>query len=73
MTNQAEDLLRGALSLDPEGRAAVAEALLTSLDRPDPRMDALWSKEAEGRIAAFEAGRIRTVAQEEVFAEFDRA
>lgn len=73
MTNQAEDLLRGALSLDPEERAAVAEALLTSLDRPDPRMDALWSKEAEGRIAAFEAGRIRTVAQEEVFAEFDRA
>jgi len=33
--------------------------LLASLDQPDARIDELWAKEAEDRLAAFEAGRMK--------------
>jgi putative addiction module component (TIGR02574 family) len=69
MSASAETLLRQALQLPPNDRAALVEELITSLDKPDPELDALWLKEAESRMAAYRAGELGVVDAEEVFAE----
>ena len=66
-----KEILIDALSLSAMERAALADELLASLDRPDPRIDALWAKEAEDRLAAFEAGAMKAMPAEDVFAEFE--
>ena len=72
MSSSAESLLRQALQLPPNDRAALVEGLITSLDRPDPDLDALWLKEAESRMAAYRAGELNAVDADEVFAELGR-
>lgn len=36
---------------------------------PDERIDAPWAREAEDRIAAYEAGEMQAIPSEEVFSE----
>jgi len=67
-----EQILQEALSRPAVERAAIAESLLSSLDRPDPAIDALWAVEAESRLAAFDAGQMEAIPAEDVFAEFDQ-
>jgi putative addiction module component (TIGR02574 family) len=69
MSASAETLLRQALQLPPIDRAALVESLITSLDKPDSELDALWLKEAESRMAAYRAGEIEAIDADEVFAE----
>lgn len=68
MSEPARNLLREALRLSPNERAALVEQLSASLDKPDPLMDALWLKEAESRMAAYHAGELDAVDAETVFA-----
>ena len=72
MTEVAEKLIREALELDPIARAAVIEELLSSLDRPDPDLDAKWAKESEIRLRAYRAGEIQAIPASEVFRELGR-
>lgn len=65
-----EPIFAVALALAPTERAALADALLASLDRPDPTLDARWAEEAEARLIAHDAGQIETIDADEVFAEF---
>lgn len=71
MSTDVRQLLESALVLPATERAALADGLLSSLDRPDPRIDELWRREAEDRLAAFEAGEMGATPAEDVFAEFD--
>lgn len=71
MSNPATTVLKDALALPLGDRAAVAEELLASVDRPDPAIDARWAEEAEARLAEFRAGRMRAIPAEQVFREFD--
>lgn len=71
MATVVDQLLESALSLPPAERAELAEGLLASLEPLDPTIDGLWAKEAEDRLAAFRAGRMRAISADEVFAEFD--
>ena len=71
MPASSERILQDALALPAIERASIAESLLSSLDRPDPRMDDLWAAEAEDRLAAFEAGRMKAIRADDVLAEFD--
>ena len=52
MTEQASDILKRALALPPEARAAIAGSLLESLDEtpPDPAVEAAWSEEIKRGI-----------------------
>jgi putative addiction module component (TIGR02574 family) len=52
--------------------AALIEGLITSLDKPDPSLDAKWLKETESRINAYHAGKLAAVDIEEAFAELGR-
>ncbi|HEV7238304.1 MAG TPA: addiction module protein [Thermoanaerobaculia bacterium] len=73
MASQAQrdvsELLLQALQLEPLARAALAKALLASLDDlSDEDYEQLWAEEAEARYADFEAGRTTAVDGDEVFA-----
>ena len=67
-TKSVEPITRSALALPPKSRAKLAETLLASLDNPDQsEIDALWAVEAENRITAYEAGKMRAFSGKEVF------
>ncbi len=69
MSVSTETLLRQLLELPVNDRAALVES---SLDKPDPMLDALWLKEAESRLAAYRSGELGAVDAGEVFAECSR-
>lgn len=60
-----------ALDLPSEERADLAQRLLASLDR-DPEVEAAWDEEIRRRLADLEAGRVKSISAEEVFAEIRR-
>jgi putative addiction module component (TIGR02574 family) len=72
MSTSTEAILRQALELPANDRAALVESLIVSLDKPDPALDALWLKEAESRLAAYRSGELGAVDADEVFAELGR-
>jgi putative addiction module component (TIGR02574 family) len=73
MSGEVQELLQGALALPLSERASLVEALLSSFERPDPRVDELWAREAEERLTAFKAGKSQRIPAEDVFAEQDRS
>lgn len=72
MSTSTETILRQALELPANDRAALIESLIVSLDKPDPALDALWLKEAESRLAAYRSGELGAVDADEVFADLGR-
>ncbi len=71
MSKKGAQILEQALSLPEPERAELADRLLASLDRDaDRNNDALWAREAEARIDAFERDEIKAVS---VDATLDRA
>jgi len=71
MSESTQHLLKDVLALPALDRAALAEELLSSLDRPDPSIDERWATEVENRLAAFQAGQMKAIPAEDVFAEFE--
>ena len=72
MTNTANAILDQALELSATERATVAEKLLFSLDSPDSKIDAIWAKEADSRVEAYNKGEIEAIPSEEVFAKYHK-
>ena len=63
-----QKLKDAVMALPPRSRARLAESLLASLDDPRQKeLDALWAEEAESRIEAYEAGKLRAISGREVF------
>ncbi|MEK6698819.1 MAG: addiction module protein [Nitrospirota bacterium] len=60
-------IISKALHLKPAERSLVIEALLKSLDVPDPRIEEMWAAEAEKRLKTYKAGKIKTVSFEDMF------
>jgi putative addiction module component (TIGR02574 family) len=50
----------------------LVNAILSDLDKPDPEIERVWAEEARKRWAAYKAGRIPTVAYEDVMAKHRR-
>ncbi len=73
MGTTAEKILNEALSLPASERAALAEELLSSLNKPDPLVDRLWAQEAEARIDAADRGEMKMVSEEDVFDKYERS
>ncbi len=69
MTAQKE-ILKDALNLRPVEKAELIDKLLSSLDQPDKDIDALWAKEAEDRIEAYEKGMIKALTLAEVLEKY---
>jgi putative addiction module component (TIGR02574 family) len=66
----AEQIISHALSLPPAEKARIVDELLSSLDQPDEAIDALWRKEVEDRIAAYNDGTLKSVSLEEALAKY---
>ena len=63
-----KELKDEALSLPVEERAMLADALLQSLNGPDPEIDHLWAEEIRRRVEDMKAGKVQLIPGEEVFA-----
>ena len=63
MVEDVSDLLKKALELPPEARAALAGSLLESLDETvDPLAEEEWKKEIGTRIAELDSGNVKPIA-----------
>ena len=51
-------------------KARLVDQLLSSLDEPDEAIDALWRKEVEDRIQAYQAGKLKSVSLADVLAKY---
>ncbi|MBV8053314.1 MAG: addiction module protein [Acidobacteriaceae bacterium] len=69
MSPEVSDLLKRALALPAEERAALANTLLDSLEASDPSVEAAWNEEVARRIADLKSGRAVTVAWEQLHRE----
>jgi putative addiction module component (TIGR02574 family) len=62
MTREVSDLLKKALALPPEARAALAGSLLESLDDTvDESAEEEWNKEIARRIAELDSGKVKPI------------
>jgi putative addiction module component (TIGR02574 family) len=67
MKREAAEILKDALALPTEARAALAEALLANLDeQPDDDTATVWKREIERRIAELETGVVSPIPWPEV-------
>lgn len=66
MRKDAADLLKDALSLPPEGRAAIADSLLASLDQEiDEGAEQAWLDEVKRRLREIDTGAVAMLPWEE--------
>lgn len=62
MTQEANDLLKKALALPAEDRAALAGTLIDSLDeQADASVEEAWNDEIARRIAELDSGKAKTI------------
>lgn len=68
MTPDVSDLLKKALALPPEARAALATSLFESLDEEpaEQGVEAAWSEEIKRRIEDIDSGKVQMIPYEEV-------
>ncbi len=60
-------IIAKALHLKPAEKSIIIEALLKSLDVPDPKIEKVWVAEAEKWLKAYKAGKTKTVSFEDMF------
>ncbi|MFH1442305.1 MAG: addiction module protein [Candidatus Omnitrophota bacterium] len=63
----AKTVISDALHLRPAERFIVIEALIRSLDMPDPQIEKIWAKEAQKRLRAYKKNKLQTVSFEDMF------
>jgi putative addiction module component (TIGR02574 family) len=69
MSPETSDLLKRALALSVEERAALANTLLDSLDTADGSVQEAWDEEVARRIKDLKAGKAVTVPWEQLRGE----
>jgi putative addiction module component (TIGR02574 family) len=68
MPKSSEHILAEALKLTPAERAELVENLLSSFEfQPRKAIDALWAREAEDRIEAFDRGEMTAIPAKDAF------
>ncbi len=69
MRPEASELLKRALALSPDERAALANTLLESLEDTDTSVQQAWDEEVARRMKDLDAGKAVTVPWEELHRE----
>jgi putative addiction module component (TIGR02574 family) len=69
MSPEGSDLLKRALALPVEERAALAHTLLDSLETPNQSVEEAWDEEVVRRIEDLKAGRSVSVPWEQLHRE----
>jgi putative addiction module component (TIGR02574 family) len=70
MSVETQEILDRALGLPAVEKARIVDELLSSLNQPDEAIDALWRKEVEDRITAYNAGTLKSVSLDEVLSKY---
>jgi putative addiction module component (TIGR02574 family) len=63
----AKKIISEALRLRAPERFIVIDALINSLDIPDPKVEKIWADEAERRLSAYKKGKLKTISFENMF------
>jgi len=67
MSPELDDLLKKAMSLPPEARAALASSLLDSLDQTvDEDAETAWQQEIARRMDEVRSGKVKPIPWNEV-------
>jgi putative addiction module component (TIGR02574 family) len=73
MTVEAKKVLAKALTLLPVERAELVEQILASFEFPSRgEVDALWAKETESRIDAYDQKKLKATPASKVFDKIDK-
>lgn len=73
MSRNPQELLKEAMELPPDMRAALADSLLNSLDtETDLNVEQAWQEEIQKRMASIEDGTAETISWEDVQAQLLR-
>jgi putative addiction module component (TIGR02574 family) len=67
-----EELVKKAIGLDPKERIRLVEAILYSLDKPDPDIEKSWIAESEARYDAFKRGELEAEDWDEIKKRYER-
>lgn len=73
MNAHSQALIEQAKQLTALEKLEVVDALLASVDKPDPEIDRLWAVEVEDRLAAYRRGEIKALELNEVLAKYSKA
>jgi len=65
-----DSLFEEASTISPSEKAQLIDQLISTLDKPDKKIDELWVKEAEDRIDAYDHGKIKAISLEEVLQKY---
>jgi putative addiction module component (TIGR02574 family) len=65
--NNSKTIIDKALKLKPAEKFIVIEALIKSLDTPDPNIEIAWADEAESRLKAYKEGKLEVISFEDMF------
>ena len=65
-------LAKKAIGLKPIERIQLVEAILYSLDKPDPDIEKSWVAEAEVRYEAYKRGALETIHWDEIKNRYER-
>ena len=67
-----DQLARKATWLQPIERIRLVEAILYSLDKPDPDIEQSWIAESEARYEAYKRGELDAIDWEEIKKRYER-
>ena len=70
MSTGTREILERVMELPAVEKARLVDQLLSSLDEPDEAIDALWQKEVEDRIQAYQDGKLQSVSLADVLAKY---
>jgi putative addiction module component (TIGR02574 family) len=65
-------LAKKAMGLQPVERIRLVEAILYSLDKPDPDIEQSWIAESEARYEAYKRGEIEAIDWDELKKRYKR-
>lgn len=61
-----DQLAKKAIGLNPVDRILLVEAIMSSLDKPDPDIEKRWADESEARYDAYQRGELEAVEWSEI-------
>lgn len=67
-----DQLAKKAMVLKPIERIRLVEAILYSLDKPDPEIENSWIAESEARYKAYKRGELEAIEWEEIRKRYER-
>jgi len=70
MSTKTKEILNQALGLSPLEKAHLVDCLLSSLDKPDEKIDSLWREEVEKRVEAYQSGKIPSLSLQQVLSKY---